>query len=133
MDLLYPQFFFVIMWPEKSVFLAIFPNRCPQTNLRCSPPDIDYKTEPCNGYPKSLSGNTKIQILTVTTFWRGFDSRNGNFIFLLFYIICQNLSPKSLQCKNSVNILRILSKNAIIKKKCNYNYSSKLVFVANLD
>jgi hypothetical protein len=46
-----------------------------------------FGTESCNGYPKSFLGNKKIQILTVTTIWRGIDSWNGNSIFLLLHVI----------------------------------------------
>jgi hypothetical protein len=71
--------------------------------------------EACNGYPKLCEiiffENQNIQILTVTTFWRGFDSLDGKFIFLLFLCNLTKVGPKKIYIflrKKHVIIIKLL-------------------------
>ncbi len=49
--------------------------------------------------------------------WPGFDSRDGKFLFLLFYLIWLSLSSESSQFKNCAKILKTLWENNIFNKK----------------
>ncbi len=60
--------------------------------------------------PKSFFGNH-------LTSWPGFDSRDGKFPFLLFYLIWLSLSSESSQFKNLAKILKTLWGNNIFNKK----------------
>jgi small nuclear ribonucleoprotein (snRNP)-like protein len=101
---------------KNSTFLGILESWSPSGNLVLT----EYKNEysyttiglrwSTEIWPKSFFGSH-------LTSWSGFESRDGKFLFLLFYLIWLSLSPESSQFKNFAKILKTLWENIIFSKK----------------